>query len=332
MSEPKPLAALPAELTYAIRGATRVALIGHVTPDADCLGALGALSLALPELGKYPFVALPPGTVSRRLEYLLSQGGIRPASANELRACDLAVVVDTAKDRRVNVEGKLEALPGVPVINIDHHATNPHFGKWNWVDAHRSSTSEMIFELLLALGCQITPTVATLLYAGVHSDTHGFSLGNTTPRSLQVAFELARAGARVHEVCEQLHRSLSRGEFELCKVVYANTRVSEDGKLAWSTASFDEIAATGCTAADVDEQVEIPRAVEGIFVAMLFTEGHRGKVRINFRGERGHPVLELARQFGGGGHQTSAGAMLDGTLADVTGRVLPAARQYVTAL
>lgn len=324
--------AVPPDLPAALREARRIALIGHVTPDADCLGAMGALYLALPELGKHPFPALPHGTVSRRLEFLVRHAGMKPATAAELGSCDLALVLDTAKERRVNLEGKLDALPGVPVLNIDHHATNPHFGRWHWVDPQRSSTSEMIYELLTALGCQVTPTVATLLYAGIHSDTHGFSLPNTTPRSLQIAYDLARTGARIPLVCERLHRSHAPGEFELLKIIYRNTRVSPDGRLAWSTASTAEIASTGCSASDVDEQVEIPRSIEGIRVAILLTEGNPGKVRINFRGESGTSVLDLARQFGGGGHRASAGAMLDGTLADVVERVIPAAMAYVAAL
>ena len=174
---------IPEDVCAAIRSATRVALIGHVTPDADCLGALGALWLALPELGAYPLVALPEGTISRKLSFLVKHAGMTPASESELRACDLVVVLDTAKARRVNLDGKLDVLPGIPVLNIDHHATNTRFGKWIWIGADRSSTAEMVYELLLALGCQITPTVATLLYAGVHTDTHGFSLANTTPLS-----------------------------------------------------------------------------------------------------------------------------------------------------
>ncbi|HMQ15044.1 MAG TPA: bifunctional oligoribonuclease/PAP phosphatase NrnA [Phycisphaerae bacterium] len=321
-----------AEALQAIRSATRVALIGHVTPDADSLGAMAGLWLALPELGKHPFAALPTGTVSRRLEYLVRHAGMRGASSADLQSCDLAITLDTARDRRVNVEGKLESLPGVPVLNIDHHSTNTRFGRWNWVEPQRSSTSEMVYELLRVLGCRVTPTVATVLYAGIHSDTHGFSLSNTTPRSLEVAHRLAASGARVHEVCERLNRSLARGEFELLKVIFANTRVSPDGRLAWSSASHDEIVATGCGPSDVEDQVEVPRRIDGIRAALLFTEGNAGKVRINFRGEGQTEVLALAQQFGGGGHRSSAGAMLNGSLGDVMERVVPAAMTFVAGL
>jgi len=240
--------------------------------------------------------------------------------------------MDTAKERRVNLEGKLEAIPKAQIVNIDHHATNTRFGRWNWVEPDASSVSELIYLLIRALGCQITPTIATLLYAGIYSDTQGFSLANTTARSLHVAHQLALAGADIVHTCERLDRSRSRGEFELLKLVYRNTRISDDGRLAWSTASYDEIAATGCQANDIDDQVEIVRSIEGVRVAILFSEGHRGRVRMNFRSERGVSALELARQFGGGGHHASAGAILDGTLEEVTSRVLPVAQAYVRTL
>src|SRR5262249_21620206 len=94
----------------ALRGAKRTALIGHVTPDADCLGSIGAMQLALPELGVYPFVSMPAGSVSRKLEFLREMAGWHAAGSAELAECDTALVMDTAKDRRVNVDGKLPAL------------------------------------------------------------------------------------------------------------------------------------------------------------------------------------------------------------------------------
>lgn len=323
---------VPADVQTAIRGAKRVALAGHVTPDADCLGSLGALHLALPELGIRPSVAMPANSVSRRLAFLPELCGMTWASDAELKACDALLVVDTAKSQRVNIDGKVDSYAGVPIINIDHHATNPNYGKWNWVDAGRSSSAEMVYEVVRALGCAVTPTLATMLYAGIHSDTQGFSLSNTTPRSLEIGHDLAQAGARIAELCEKLDRSHSRGEFELLQIVYRNTRVSDDGRLAWSCVSHDEFAHTGCVASDIDDQVEIPRSIEGIRAVILFSEGNRGKIRMNFRGERGTSVLELAQQFNGGGHKAAAGAIMDGTIEDVVAKVVPGALRFVAAL
>jgi phosphoesterase RecJ-like protein len=317
-------------LAAAVRNTRNLGIVGHVSPDADCTGAVLSLALAVVELGVYPHVALPLDTAGRRIQFLLDEAGLSPATAHELARCESFAVLDTAKLKRVNIADGPAALAGKQIICVDHHTTNELFGQVNWVEENRSSTCEMVYELLVALGCQITPTIATLLYAGIHSDTHGFSLSNTTPRSLEIAHHLAAAGARIREVCERLMRSHSRGEFALQSAVYRNTRVSPDGRIAWSTLSYDEIRETGCDATAIDDQVEIPRSIEGITLAMLLTEGEPGIVRVNFRGERGTSVLDLAQQFGGGGHRVSAGARVRGSLGEVTERVLATAVKFLS--
>lgn len=330
---------VPASLIEMLLGSARPALIGHETPDADSVGSTGGLWLALRAMGKEPRLILPGG-LSRKVEFLLRFCGLEyQADAATLAGSDVAIVLDTAKEKRVNCPGGYAALAHLPVANVDHHATNTGYGNVRWVDGQRSSTSEMVYEIIRALEAASGPATegkppidvacASLLYAGIHSDTQGFSLANTTPRSLAVAHELAVAGARVAELCEQLDRSLPRSEFTLNQIVYANTRISDDGMLAWSSVSFDEIARSGCSADTIDDQVEIPRSVAGIRMAILFSEGEPGVVRMNFRGEGGTSVLPIAEKFGGGGHHAAAGARRRAGLEIVVAEVIAAARQYL---
>ncbi|MFO0974125.1 MAG: bifunctional oligoribonuclease/PAP phosphatase NrnA [Phycisphaerae bacterium] len=297
----------PAELLAALNDADRPIVLGHVTPDGDCLGSMFALALWLSEHGAAATAVVPGGALGKKLRFMLDLApGLR--LAHELPSgADLAIVVDTATPRRINLAGGIEPLAGVPIVNIDHHITNPDFGRFNWVDPLASSTSEMVARIGRAQHWRLTPATASLLYVGVHSDTAGFSLPSTTAESLQVAADLLKGGADVAHVGEQLLRSQGRHEFALLRRVYENTRIAPSGQVAHSTLTYAEIAETGCTADDIDDQVSIPRALRGIRIAMLFTEGEPGIVRVNLRGEGGTSVLELAEQFGGGGHPQSAG-------------------------
>lgn len=320
---------IPAKLFDRVRAAGRIACFGHETPDADCLGSAGGLALGLCALGKDARLFMPGG-VARKLEFLFGACGLlRATDAAGLDGCDLAIVCDTAKEKRVNAPGGYPAIERLPIVNIDHHATNTGFGTIRWIDPERSSSSEMVYELLIALRAPIDDALATLLYAGIFSDTQGFSLSNTTPRSLAVAADLAGRNARVSEVCERLDRSVSVGEFALLRVIYANTRVSPDGRLAWSTATYGEIIGAGCNADTIDDQVEVPRSIEGIRIAILFSEGEPGVVRMNFRGEGGLSILPLAEQFGGGGHYAAAGARRRGELAPIVETVVRAASEFL---
>ena len=79
---------------------------------------------------------------------------------------------------------------GRPIVNIDHHASNTGFGAINWVVGDASSSAELVYFLLKAWGRPIEPLCASLLYAGIHTDTSGFSLPNTSKSALAAAAQL----------------------------------------------------------------------------------------------------------------------------------------------
>ena len=102
-----------------------------------------------------------------------------------------------------------------------------------------------------------------------------------------------------------------------------------DGQLAYSCAGYDEISGAGCTAADIDDQINVPRSLDGVRLAMLFTEARKGKTRINFRSSGNVSVVDLAVQFKGGGHRQAAGAVLDCDLQEAIGKVVPQAIEHL---
>ena len=102
-----------------------------------------------------------------------------------------------------------------------------------------------------------------------------------------------------------------------------------DGQLSFSSADYDEIHSVGCTAADIDDQISVPRSLAGVRLAMLFTEGRKGKTRINFRSTGNVTVVDLAAEFDGGGHSQAAGAILDCPVADAVEKVVPRAVAFL---
>jgi phosphoesterase RecJ-like protein len=322
---------VPKELLGALDAAGSPIMIAHVVPDADALGSALAMAAAWVGSSRRPRFSLPPGSLSQRLAFLFEWAKAPTASVEDFARADLFVALDTAKLDRCNVPAEIKKtdwFAGRPLVNIDHHATNTKFGSINWIVPAAASTSELVYALLREAGRPITPVIASLLYAGIQTDTLGFSLPSTTPSSLRAAADLAEVGADVGDLGERLGRSQRKSEFDLLRVIYANTRVVGDGDVAYSSASFEEIQDSGCTAADIDDQINVPRSLDGVRLAMLFTEGRRGKTRINFRSSGKVTVTELAAEFGGGGHTQAAGAILDGPLADAIARVVPRAVEH----
>lgn len=294
---------------YAFRRVKRPLVIAHVTPDADAIGSALGLATALQARGNDATFGLPDGCVAPRLSFMLDLAPDTPRVPHwdPNGSHDAVIVLDTAGEKRINIQPQIDPAGETPVFNIDHHVTNSDFGRYNFVDPHATSTCELVARLFRTLDWTIPPVVASLLYAGIHGDTAGFSLPATSAESLHTAAELVRAGADVAHIGEQLCRSQGRPDFELLRRVYDRTTVSEDGLIAYSFLSHDDFVASGSMAEAIDDQVSIPLALKGVRIAMLFTEGERGVVRINLRGEGGVTVVELAQQFGGGGHAHAAG-------------------------
>jgi bifunctional oligoribonuclease and PAP phosphatase NrnA len=324
---------VPREVIDALTKAKAPVVISHVVPDADALGSMLAMSLAFTATNRHAKASVPPASISQRLAFLLDWAKVPAATKEDFAAADAFIVLDTAKKDRCNVGSELRETDwsaGRPIINIDHHSSNTRFGSTNWIDATAASTCEMVYYLLRETNHPITPTLASLLYAGILTDTLGFSLPTTTASSLRAAADLAELRADVGDLGERLGRSQRKSEFDLLRVIYDNTRLVGDGSIAYSSASYDEIRDAGCTAADIDEQINVPRSLDGVRLAMLFSEGRKDKTRINFRGSGNVTVLDLAAEFGGGGHSQAAGAILDCPLQPAIDKVLPRAIQYIS--
>ncbi len=307
-------------------------VIAHVVPDADALGSMLGLARAYRARGVASCASIPQGSLSQRLGFLVDRSDVPTASAEDFASADGFIVVDTARKSRCNIEPGLKDTDwsaGRPVVAIDHHATNTRFANVNWIVEQAGSTAELVYFLLRELEWTIDATTASLLYAGILTDTIGFSLPTTTSSALHAAGDLVALGANVGDLGERVCRSQSSSEFDLLRTIYDNTRLAAGGQLAYSSASYEQIHDAGCTAADIDDQINVPRSLDGVRLALLFTEGKRGKTRINFRGSGDVTVSNLAAEFGGGGHSQAAGAVLDCSLDEAMERVLPRAIEHL---
>ena len=112
-----------------------------------------------------------------------------------------------------------------------------------------------------------------------------------------------------------------------------NTLVVEpEVGLAWMTVPPGALERHGVGTDDLDGVVEHARSIAGIRMALLFREISQGRVKVSLRSVGDVDVADFARPFGGGGHTKASGIALPGTLSEVQGRVLHAARSYLREL
>ncbi len=85
---------------------------------------------------------------------------------------------------------------GKPIINVDRHPNNTHYGHTNMVDPQAASTAEIVARLLDGLGVALKPDIATNLLNAVYSATNNFQNSNVTPASLELAASCLKMGGK----------------------------------------------------------------------------------------------------------------------------------------
>ena len=305
----------------------RFAVTSHIGPEADAIGALLGVTHILKGMGKraWPVLRDP---VPDNLQFLPGAGEIRSPNEVPHEHVEVWVVVDCGQLNRVG-ESFLPLIEGHPlIVNIDHHQDNPRFGHVNWV-VPLSSTTMLLYELAGQLGVEISPELATCLYAGIVADTDSFRNTNVTPDTLRVAADLLERGARVREINVNLYERRSLAEIKLTGHALLRARV-EDG-IIWSAISQELFRETDGGLDDTERLAEELRAADGVRVAVLFKELPTGKIKVSLRTKdtdgQGLDVSRIARVFGGGGHRQAAGCLIPGRLEDVEAAVLAEVRR-----
>jgi bifunctional oligoribonuclease and PAP phosphatase NrnA len=299
-------------------------LLGHVHPDADVLGTLLALGLALEQRG-WRVILAGPHPVPEPLAFLPGADRYQAWTAPP-QAYGVVVMTDCPNPARA--EGLLEAArgPGAEVINIDHHPDNQRYGTINWIDPAAAATGEMIFDLLRTLGVKLTAEIALNLFTAIHTDTGSFRYSNTTSRTFRIAADLVECGAPPALVTDRLYQRRPPDALRLLGEVLRRIRVSDDGQVAWLPVEGGLVTDAFMAAEDL---VTYPRSIAGVRVAALLREEGPGVVKASLRGKGDVPVNRIAQTFGGGGHENAAGCTLSGTLEEATETLLAAVRDVL---
>jgi phosphoesterase RecJ-like protein len=311
-----------------IRRAGTIVTITHTAPDADAIGGLLGLTHALRAMGKRATPACSD-ELSPRFRAM-------PGWADIVRSVvappDLLIALDCGDRERM---GQIAAAPdwaGVPIVNIDHHVTNTHFGAINWVDPDAVATSEMALHLIDRLGVALTPDIASNLLHGIVGDTLGFRTPHTTPGALECAMRLMRAGANLSAIME--HQFNRRPFAMLClwslalQAMKLEPAIAPGGaRIIWT--QIDRRTRRTCGQGDWSNNgiSNFLVSAEEADVAAVIVEKDDGQIDLSLRAKLGWDVSGAAQVLGGGGHPLAAGATLDGPLAAAVERVLSALRE-----
>ena len=291
------------DLVQGLKG-RKIAVLGHMRPDGDCVGSQVALCRMLLAAGVDAICVNRDRVPPNMVPYVV---GVTFLSADQYDTDGReAITVDCADASRVGTE-LLGKFPGGVLANIDHHASNPDYAKVNIVVREAAATCHILADAGLKQGLAVDAATAKALHLGILTDTGRFCYSSATAGVFEIVAELIRRGANPAEANFLVFEKESRGKLELTKRFLNTIRFHEDGKICSGEITQADYVATGTTKEDKEGLVEFPRSVDGVEIAVLMEEGKDG-VRGSLRGRDPRLRLDLlAGKLNGGGHVLAAG-------------------------
>ncbi len=301
------------EVLGELRSRERFILTAHEGPDGDALGSLLGMHHLLGQLGKDSVMFMAAKEFPLPIEYRflpLEEVFHEPPADMADRT---VIFLDCGNIDRMPVEFLSEGDNFR--INIDHHHDNTRFGDVNLVEVGASSTAEIVYELAVALGAEITPEIAGALYVGLITDTGKFMYENTNAQTHRIAADLIDAGVAVDDTYRRLYEHVPIEKLRLLSRALDGIRRYCGERLIVSYITAADYEASGGGEEMTEGIIDHLRSIEGCKVAaMIRDKGDRGRAarKVSLRSSGGEiDVSAMARKHGGGGHKRAAGFSTD---------------------
>lgn len=294
-----------------LKDAKTIAIGGHVRPDGDCVCSVMALyrylKKELPQTEIDVYLEEPPATfrVLEGIEEIKSE-------FNTDKIYDIFIAVD-CNDERLG-----DALPifrkARKRINIDHHISNMGSGDINIVEPDRSSTAELLYDLMEPEFVDVE--IAKAVYIGIAHDTGVFRYSNTSPHTLQIAAELLKFGFDFSALIEETFFEKSYVQTQIMgRAILESVRFMDDRCIV-SMVSRRMMEFYQVGPKDLDGIVNQLQGVRGVDCAIFMYETGTLEYKVSMRSNGLVDVSRVAVKFGGGGHVRAAGCTMNGTYHD----------------
>ena len=292
-----------------LKNRKKLLVVTHVSPDGDAIGSVSGFTWIAERLGLevIPFVEEIPDFYAPFAHPAIVEDG-----QVDMEDVDGIVCLDCANTPRLHVPfGDWEKRPNLPVLNIDHHASNEKYGNENILNVEASSTCEMV--AMAAYGNSIVQEeAATALYMGLLTDTGGFRFANTDANAYDTASYLMDKGANHEAVIESLYFSKTEGHVAFEANMMSNAVYHYDKQLVFALIKASDFAKFDVKPSMVEETTQRLREIGSVRVAVRLIEAGEG-IRIALRSKDSEiDVSKVAQKFGGGGHKMASGAFIDG--------------------
>ena len=281
-----------------IKDYDEIVLVRHISPDPDAIASQIALrdsiKLTYPEKKVYAV-----GAGVHKFKYL---GSLDKVNLSELDNA-LLIVLDVPNFARLD---GVEELKYQAILKIDHHPAEDIIGDVDWTDDTKSSTCEMIANLIMDTKLVMDQRIAENLYIGMVFDSDRFLLQNTSTETFKTVYNLLNISKiNFIPLYDNLYeRSIVEEKFRAYLI--NNIKISEN-KFGYIFVDADTLKKYGVEPTIVSNQVNDFYFIKELICWMFVVYDERNDIyKANIR-SRGPVINEVASKYNGGGHKFASG-------------------------
>ena len=276
----------------------KIVLARHISPDPDAIASQIALrdSIKLTFPNKEVYAV---GAGVHKFKYL---GALDKPDLSTLNN-SLLIVLDVPNFYRVD---GINGLEYDAILKIDHHPAEDIVGDVDWTDPTKSSTCEMIAELLLYSPLAMDTKIAEDLYVGMVFDSDRFLLPNTSAETLKTAYELVKtSNINFVNLYDNLYeRSINEEKFRAYLI--NNIEITEN-RFGFIFVPSEDLKKFNVEPTSVSNQVNDFYFIKELMCWMFVVYDERNDIyKANIR-SRGPVINEVATKYNGGGHKFASG-------------------------
>ena len=285
----------------------RIVVYRHNKPDYDALGT----QLGLVEFLKdnYPnkeihyvgddHVSLT-GRCFRKMEILEDEWFNKPF---------LAIFVDTSKADRIGLPTEFESFKKAAYqIKIDHHPNVDPYGDLQIVDTSMAAAGELVADILVLSGKNISKKCAAELYKAIVGDSGRFLYESVVASTFEISKILLSTGINLSKIYEEMYNQ-KLFDLEITAYVMKNYHVTPHG-VAYYILDDAALQKFNLPPERGKDNVNVFAHFDGIHAWCSITEDKKkGEWRVSIRSAK-DSIEEVAMRHNGGGHAQASGCKI----------------------
>ena len=301
----------------------KIVIISHELPDGDAIGSSLGLYHYLMSFDKKSIKVIMPNNFPEFLKWMPGANDIviydkYPDFATQLISeADVLFCLDLNAVKRVGKMASTVIASDARKVMIDHHLEPEDFCKIVISHPEMSSTSELVFRIICALGDvdMIEKDGAECFYTGMMTDTSSFSYNSNSAEIYVIVSELIKKGIDKDEIFRMVNQVYSENRLRLMGYVLCEKmRVYTDKKASLFTLRQDELNRFKYKTGDTEGFVNLPLSISGVSFSVFLRE-ETNLIKVSLRSIGEFPCNKFAAlYFNGGGHKNASGGEFYGTL------------------